>query len=48
MGNTRMIEYWSRDPGLVSDDITNIEKGKKWIKIITNLVPPGGWGIAVS
>ena len=48
MGNTRMIGSWSRDLGLVSDDITKTEKGKKWIKIITNLVPPGGWGIAVS
>ena len=24
--NIRMIVYWSRDPGLVSDEITNIER----------------------
>ena len=47
MENTRMIGSWSRDPGLVSDEITKIEKGKKWIKIITNVVLSRGWGVAV-
>ena len=42
-----MSGYFSQDPGLISDDITKIDKGKKRIKIITNVVLPGGWGIAV-
>ena len=25
MENTRMIGYWSRDPGLISNEITKIE-----------------------
>ena len=36
-----------RDIGLVSDKITMIEKGKKWIKIITNVVLYDRGGIAV-
>ena len=47
MRNTRIIRYWSQDTRLVSYFIANIEKGKKWIKIITNVVLPGGWEIAV-
>ena len=42
-----MIGYWSQDTGLLSNKITKIDKGKKWTKIITNVVLPGGWGIAV-
>ena len=42
-----MIISWSRDLGLVSDEITKIDKGNKCIKIITNVVLPGGWGISV-
>ena len=37
----------SRDPGLVSDEITKIDKGKNRIKIITTLVLSGRWGIYV-
>ena len=29
---------------MVRDDITRIEKGRKWISIIANVVLPGGWG----
>ena len=47
MGNTIIIETWSQDTGLVSDNITKIEKVKKWINIITNVVMPGEWGISV-
>ena len=47
MENTRMIIYWSQDPGLVSDDITNIEKIIKRRRIITNVVLTRGWGIDV-
>ena len=47
MRNIRMILSCSRDPGLVSDEITNIEKGIKWIQIIINVVLPIGWGIDV-
>ena len=43
MGNKIMIGSLSRDPGLVSDEMTKTEKGKKWVKIITYLVLPGGW-----
>ena len=42
----RTIGVWSQDTGLVSDEITNIDKGKKWIKIVTNIILPGGWGIS--
>ena len=45
--NTRMIGYWSRDPLLVSNEINKIEKRIKRIWIITNVVLPRGWGIAV-
>ena len=42
-----MIGSWSQDTGLVSDEINRIEKGKKWIKIITNVVMYDRGGIAV-
>ena len=42
-----MIGSWERDPVLVSDEITKIEKLKKWIKIIINVVLSSGWGIAI-
>ena len=29
MENIRMIVSWSQDPGLLGDEITNIEKGIK-------------------
>ena len=44
MGNTRLNGSWSQDPGLVSDEIANIEKGNNWINIITNVILSGGWG----
>ena len=45
--NTRTVVSWSRDTGLVSNEITNIEKRIKRRRIITNVVLPSGWGIAV-
>ena len=45
--NTELIGYWSQDPGLLGDKITNIKKGRKRINIITNVVLPGRWVIAV-
>ena len=42
-----MIRSWSRYPGLESDEITNIEKVIKLIRIITNVVLPIQWGVAV-
>ena len=47
MENIGTIGYWSLDPGLVSDDITNIEKRTKRRRIITNVVLIRGWGISV-
>ena len=47
MGNTSIIGSWSRDSGLVSDEITKIDKGKKWIKMITNVVLTDRWEIDV-
>ena len=47
MGKTGMSGYLSQDTVSVSNDFTNIDKGKKRIKIITNIVLPGGWGIAI-
>ena len=47
MVNIIMIRSWSRDPGLIINEINNTEKGKKWINIIPNKVLPGRWGIAV-
>ena len=31
-GKTGMSESWLQDPGLVSNEITNIDKGKRIIK----------------
>ena len=47
MGKTGMSGYLSQDPGLVSNEFTKIDKRKNRIKIITNVVLPGVWGIAV-
>ena len=44
MENTGKIGSWSRDPGLVSNDITRIYKRIKRRQIITNVVLPSGWG----
>ena len=46
MKKTGIIGYWSRDPLLVSNKITNIYKIIKWRRIITNAVLPSGWVIA--
>ena len=46
-GKIRTIGSLSQDPGLVSDDITNIEKIIKRRRIITNVVLTRGWGIDV-
>ena len=48
MEKTGMIEPWSRDPGLVINHITMIDKIIKWIRIITNVVLYIVWVIAVS
>ena len=48
MEKTGMIGSWSRDPGLVSNQITKIGKIIKRRWMITNVVLPSGWGIAVS
>ena len=45
MGNTIMIGYWSIVTGLVSDEITNIDKENNLVNIITNVVLPGEWGL---
>ena len=47
MGNTGISWSWSRDPVLVSNEFTKNDKGKKRIKIVQNMVLPGGWVIAV-
>ena len=47
MWKTGMGGYWSQDPGLVSDYFTSIGKGNNRIKIITNVVLSGGWGVSV-
>ena len=47
MENIRTIGYWSLYRGLVSDEIANIEKGINQRWIITNVVLPSGFGIAV-
>ena len=44
---TGMSGSWSQDPGLISNEFTNIDKGKKRIKIKTNVVLPGGCVISV-
>ena len=46
--NTGTVESLSLNPGLVSNDITNIDKRIKLIWIITNVVLPSGWGVAVG
>ena len=47
IGYTRMFGSLSRDIGLISNEITNIEKVKKWIQIITDVFMTGGLGIGV-
>ena len=47
MENKRTIGSWSKYPGLVSNDITNIDKRIKRIRIITNVVLPRGWRIYI-
>ena len=48
MEKTGMIGCWSRDPGLVSNHITNIETIINWIWKIPNVVLPRVWGISVN
>ena len=48
MGNMKIIGSWSQDPGLVSNDITNIEKRINLRPIITNVVLSSGWGFLSS
>ena len=45
--STRTIESLSQDPGLVSNEIANIDKIIKRRQIITNVVLPSGWGNSV-
>ena len=47
MDKTGIVIYWSQDPGLVSNQITNIERVIKWIRMITNVVLSSVWGVAV-
>ena len=47
MENIRTIGSWSQDPGLVSNDITKIEKRINLRRIITNVVLSSGWGVYV-
>ena len=48
MENIKTIGSSSRDPGLVSNDITNIEKRINLRPIITNVVLSSGWGFMSS
>ena len=48
MENIKMIGSWSQDPGLVSNDINNIEKRINLRPIITNVVLSSGWGIGIG
>ena len=42
-----MIVSWSQDPGVLSDQITNIDKTIQWRRMITNVLLYIGWVIAV-
>ena len=44
---TLMIVSWSQDPGVLSDQITNIDKTIQWRRMITNVLLYIGWVIAV-
>ena len=44
MEKTGMIRSWSQDPGLLNNQITNIDNIIKWRQIITNVVLPSGLG----
>ena len=44
---TLMIVSWSQDPGVFSDQITNIDKTIQWRRMITNVLLYIGWVIAV-
>ena len=47
MGEIGISRSLSQDPGLVINELNKIDKGKKRIQIITNVVLSGGWGVAV-
>ena len=48
MVKSGIIGSWSRDPVLVSNQITNIYNIIKWIRIINNSVMSRGWETALS
>ena len=47
MGKTGISGYRSQDAGLVGHEFTKIDKLNKRINIITNVVLPYRWGVAV-